>query len=96
MMENVGELIGLDGLSIGTDNKFFEVANPQPGELRVQSTVGIQKLLPSTEQGVYTCRIPLQSGEIQNFNIGIYPNGFNSEFFCFTCSIQYTSLFLQS
>ena len=35
--------------------------------------------LPASEQGVYTCRIPLQSGEIRDINIGIYPIGFNSE-----------------
>ena len=78
MMENVGMLIGLDGRDIRY-NDSLEITNPQPGELRVQNIVDVSNNLTSSEQGVYTCRIPLQSGETNEINIGIYPSGFTSE-----------------
>ena len=82
-MENVGELIGLDG-SVVNSNNFFDIINPQPGELEVINIAGTHVAFTSSEQGVYTCRIPLQSGEIREINIGIYPSGFNSEYEVFT------------
>ena len=77
--ENVGEFIGLNGAIALTDNPFFIVSRPQPGELKVENTVGSQSALNIDQQGVYTCRIPLQSGVMREFNIGIYPSGFNSK-----------------
>ena len=79
MIESVGELLGLDGISTVTSNSFFDVHNPrmQTGELVVRNRVGVQDPLTSSEQGVYTCRIPLLSGEMREINIGIYPSGFN-------------------
>jgi len=50
------------------------------GELRIQNTVGSQQPLPASEQGIYTCQILLQSGEMVMINIGVYPIGFNCEF----------------
>ena len=41
--------------------------------------MGTHDPLPASEQGVYTCSIPLQSGEIRDISIGIYAIGFNSE-----------------
>ena len=79
MFENVGQFIGLDGNSALTSNSFFAIDRPQPGELVIQNRVGTHIALPSNQQGVYTCRIPLQDGEIRIFNIGLYPSGFNSE-----------------
>ena len=78
MSENVGQFIGLNGNTL-TSNSVFSIANPQPGELTIQNTVGSQSALTSGDQGVYTCRIPLQSGVIKELNVGIYPSGFNSE-----------------
>ena len=78
MMRNVGELIGLDGRAI-VSNSFFEISNPQPGELRVDNFVSNSTDLPASGQGVYTCHIPLQSGETREINIGIYPSGYNSK-----------------
>ena len=78
MIDNVGKLIGLDGSTAITSNSFFNIRNAQPGELEVTNTVDLQTL-PSSEQGVYTCRIPLDSGELREINIGIYPSRFNSE-----------------
>ena len=77
---NVGELIGLDGNTFsGNDYLVFEPP-ANGGELRIANVVGSQQPLPASEQGIYICRIPLQSGEIVVINIGVYPIGFNCEF----------------
>ena len=38
-------------------------------------------VLTAEEEGVYTCRMPFQTGssETVDINVGIYRNGFNSE-----------------
>ena len=77
MSANVGQLIGLDGTTAVTSNNFFEITHPQRGELIVHNAVGSQSALTSGQQGVYTCRIPLQSGQMREINVGVYPNGFN-------------------
>ena len=77
---NVGELIGLDGNTFsGNDYLVFEPPR-NGGELRIENVVGSQQPLPASEQGIYTCRIPLQSGVMVTINIGVYPSGFNCEF----------------
>ena len=80
MEENVGKLIGLDGRTVVTTNSYFNIDNPQPGELTVHNTADRETPLPASERGVYTCRIPLESGEQREINIGVYPIGFNSTF----------------
>ena len=77
--EIVGQFIGPNGNTLTSNNSVFAIANPQHGELRIQNTVGSQSALTAGDQGVYTCRIPLQSGVIRELNVGIYPSGFNSE-----------------
>ena len=77
MMNNVGMLIGPNGATVTTGDVFI-IAHPQPGELTVENTLS-QNILTASDQGVYTCRIPLQSGEIRNINVGVYPSGFNSK-----------------
>ena len=42
--------------------------------------MGSEEPLPVSEQGIYTCQMPLQSGEVMMINIGVYPIGFNCEF----------------
>ena len=79
MSRNVGEFIGLDGTTALTSNDFFIISQPQAGELQIESRVGSQNALTGSQQGVYTCRIPLQSGKIREFNVGVYPSRFNSE-----------------
>ena len=79
MSSNVGQFIGLDGTTALTSNSFFAIAHPQRGELTVHNIVGSQSALTASQQGVYTCRIPLQSGQVKELNVGIYPSGFNSE-----------------
>ena len=78
MQENVGQFIGLDGIAI-TGNSFFAIAHPRPGEVSVDNLVGSQSALTVSQQGVYTCRIPLQSGRVTDINVGVYPTGFNSK-----------------
>ena len=82
MEENVGMLIGLDGRTAVTTNSYFKINNsyPQPGQLSVHNTFNHETPFPASEQGVYTCRIPLESGEQREINIGLYPIGFNSTF----------------
>ena len=77
MMSNVGMLIGPDGTTITTGG-VFTIAHQQRGELTVENTPS-QNVLTARDQGVYTCRIPLQSGETRNINVGVYPSGFNSK-----------------
>ena len=80
LTRNVGELIGLDGSTFsGNDYLAFDTPH-SGGELRIQNVVGSEEPLPASEQGIYTCQIPLQSGEIVMVNIGVYPIGFNCEF----------------
>ena len=80
LLFNVGELIGLDGNTF-TGNDYLVFEPPQNGgELRIENTAGSEQPLPASEQGIYTCRIPLQSGEMVMINIGVYPIGFNCEF----------------
>ena len=79
MSANVGEFIGLDGTTALTSNTFFAIAHPQPGEITIENIVGSQSALTASQQGVYSCRIPLQSGVMRVINIGMYPSGFSSE-----------------
>ena len=77
MMSNVGMLIGPDGSTVTTGD-VFTITHPQPGELRVENKLS-QNVLTASDQGVYTCHIPLQSGEMNAINIGIYPTEFTSK-----------------
>ena len=77
---NVGELIGPDGNTF-SGNDYLAIEPPgNGGELRIENVVGSQQPLPASEQGIYTCRIPLQSGEMVMINIGVYTIGYNCEF----------------
>ena len=83
MMSNVGILIGPDGTNVTTGD-IFTIAHQQPGELTVENKVPPNVLIAS-DQGVYTCHIPLQRGkknntEMRDINVGIYPRGFNSKY----------------
>ena len=76
----IGELLGLDGNPITDDNNFFGFESTTiSGEFRIGNVVGSQTALTASEQGVYICRIPLQSGVLREINIGVYPNGFSGE-----------------
>ena len=78
MMRNVGVLIGPDETTVTTGD-VFKITQHQPGELRIENTLS-QNILTAGDQGVYTCRIPLQSGEMRKINVGVYPSEFNSKY----------------
>ena len=75
MVDNVRDIIGLEDTVISSDH--FEIERPQPGEI----TMITRGLLPSNEQGVYTCRIPDSTDTMRNINIGVYVVGFNSKLY---------------
>ena len=77
---NVGELIGPDKNTFSSNDYLFLEPQENGGEIRIVNTVGREEPLPASEQGIYTCQLPLQSGEIVMINIGVYPIGFNCEF----------------
>ena len=72
------QIIGRNG-NIETAGPFL-IERAQPGEITIINTPSQPAVVTASEQGVYTCRIQLQSGEIRDVNIGIYPDGFDSEF----------------
>ena len=81
MMESVGLFIGLDGIPVATHNStFFEISNLQPGEVSVVNFEANSTNLNASGQGVYSCCIPLRSGEIMEINVGIYPSGFMGKY----------------
>ena len=77
MMEDVGVLIGLGGTAIG-DTSFFDIENPQAGELTVTSAA---TSIPNNDQGVYTCRIPDSTSTMRDVNIGIYNTNNNGKLY---------------
>ena len=80
LARNVGELIGPDGNTF-SGNDYLAINTPvNGGEIRIENTVGSEEPLPASEQGIYTCQIPLQSGEMVMINIGVYPIAFLCEF----------------
>ena len=94
MMSNVGMLIGPDGTTVTTGD-VFTIAHQQHGELTVENKLS-QKVLTASDQGVYICRIPLQSGvlrqiEMRDINVGIYPSGFNSKYVLIIYAMRHVS-----
>ena len=77
----VGQLFGLDGSPVNTSSFFGFPTATNGGELRVENDVDSEDALTANEQGVYTCRIPLEGGGEGEINIGVYPSGFSSELF---------------
>ena len=75
----VGELIGLDESPVAPGSFFGFPTPDNGGELRVENIAGTHSPLTASEQGVYTCRIPLEGGEMREINIGVYPSEFSSE-----------------
>ena len=83
-MTGVGQLVDLDGntFNIGEDSRVFRVENTrgEPGTVSFQNVIDIEPALGADDEGVYSCRIPDESGAMVDVNIGVYQNGFNSEF----------------
>ena len=79
----VGQLVDLDGntFAIGMSAGVFIVQQTGGGSGSVQfrNRVGAEPALTADDEGVYTCRIPDETGNDVDVNIGVYRNGFNSK-----------------
>ena len=89
---SVGDIIGLDGNALPIDSSsggvttgVLNIRQQSPATVTVRNRVGSEPALTVAEAGVYTCRIPDESGTIVDVNIGVYATGFNSES-CQLCS----------
>ncbi len=74
---SVRQFIGLDGQPRGTGGGLVVGFPGQPSAIAVNN-VG-RPDLSSGEEGVYTCRMLDENGDTVEVNVGIYRNGFNSE-----------------
>ena len=70
-----GEITGLDGttLTSGSDWNVDNGANV-PGFIRATNTA-----FTASDQGIYTCTISDDNGNVMVFNVGLYPTAFNGE-----------------
>ena len=73
--------VGMITLSNGDNNGIWRVNNPEnrPGFLRLQNKNTMNKLVTPSDQGIYTCIIPDDNENNFTFNVGLYPNSFNSK-----------------
>ena len=75
----VGHFIGQDGWDITYqfgDPFYVSIGGVQnPGLIQVSSYTTLQK----SYQGVYTCRIPDETGKFLDINVGLYRYEFNSK-----------------
>ena len=81
---DVGDIIGLDGNALPIDSSGMttgglNVRRSSPATVFVRNSASNEPALTAAEAGVYTCRIPDESGTMVNVNIGVYVNGFNSK-----------------
>ena len=79
----VGQFVDLDGTSHdipGNTGDFdLQRGGTQRGTLQFFNRVGNEPALTSDDNGVYTCRIPDESGTLVDVNIGVYASGFYSK-----------------
>ena len=83
---DVGDIIGLDGNALPIDSSGagvttggLNVRRSSPATVFVRNRAGTEPDLTAAEAGVYTCRIPDETGTMVDVNIGVYVNGFNSK-----------------
>ena len=85
----VGNIIGLDGVALPFDSSgagvTLNIRQHSPATVSVRNRAANEDALTADDNGVYTCRIPDESGTIVDVNIGVYATGFNSES-CQLCS----------
>ena len=69
---NVGHLFDINevDITLSSTDPFFIFRN-NPGTVHVRSL----RSLRSNEQGIYTCRIPDESGTTVDVNVGLYLSG---------------------
>ena len=70
-----GEITGLDGNTL-TSGSGWGVNNAVnvPGFIRATNTA-----FTATDQGIYTCTINDDNGNVMVFNVGLYPRTFSGE-----------------
>ena len=80
----VGQLVDLDGntFNISQSSGVFIVrqtggGSGHPGSVQFCNHAGAETLT-AADEGVYSCRIPDETGSVVDVNIGVYRNGFNS------------------
>ena len=82
MTTGVGQLVVLDGntFAIGHNTGVFIVQQTGggSGSVQVRNRAGTDTLT-AADEGVYSCRIPDETGSDVDVNIGVYRNGFNSK-----------------
>ena len=85
----IGHLIGRDGQDITYkygDPFYVSVGGTEnPGLIQVSS----YNTLYASYQGVYTCRIPDEAGNLVDINVGLYCYEFNSELLFYTKAVCY-------
>ena len=67
---NVGHLFDINEVDITTSSSdpFLTLRHTSPGTVQVRSI----RSLRSNEQGIYTCRIPDETGTTVDVNVGLY------------------------
>ena len=71
----VGEITGLDRNTL-TSGNGWDVNNAAnvPGFIRATNTA-----FTASDQGIYTCTINDDNGNVMVFNVGLYPTAFSGE-----------------
>ena len=81
-MSSVGDWISPEGISlITTQNDPFDVIfgdDSNPGQVMIETPLG-NPSITTADEGVYTCAIPNNSGEIEYLHVGIYLLGSSGE-----------------
>ena len=72
---DVGEITGLDGTTL-TSSSGWDVNNGGnvPGFIRATNYA-----FTASDQGIYTCNISDDNGNVMVFNVGLYPTAFSGE-----------------
>ena len=81
-MTDVGQFVDLSGNTFNIGQTFGAFTVGSSGNPVQAGTIIIRTVTSLTvaDEGVYSCRIPDESGAMVDVNIGVYRNGFNSEF----------------
>ena len=84
----MGSIITSNGINMTTSTvtSAWLLTNPfrRPGVLRLRSVLETYRAvlpfpLQASQQGIHTCSIPDDNGNIISLNVGLYPYGFNGE-----------------
>ena len=93
-MTGVGQLVDLDGntFNIGENSGVFSVEQTgggysHPGSVQFRNSAYYVPALTADDEGVYSCRIPDETGNAVDVNIGVYQNGFDGKF-SYACKLK--------